>query len=169
MPRASHSPEEIGRKHGWRSGLEGVNADHLDAQGTTFAYERVVVPYEVVELRTYTPDFVLPNGIIVETKGRFVTADRKRHRLIKAQHPELDIRFVFSSSRARISKTSKTTYGAWATAQGFPYADKVIPAAWSREPADRGRQDAILRLIAISKPERVAELLKLFNRRKLPT
>ena len=31
--------------------------------------------------RTYTPDFVLPNGIVVETKGRFTLEDRKKHRI----------------------------------------------------------------------------------------
>jgi hypothetical protein len=58
----------------------------------------------------YCPDFRLPNGIYIETKGRFETADRKKHLLIKEQHPELDIRFVFTRSKSTISKTSKTTY-----------------------------------------------------------
>lgn len=83
--------------------------------------------------RTYTPDFILPNGIIVETKGRFVTADRQKHLLIKAQHPELDIRFVFSNSRSRISKLSATTYGMWCDKNGFKYADKLIPKEWLKE------------------------------------
>ena len=61
------------------------------------------------EIRTYTPDFELPNGIIIESKGRFVAADRKKHLLVQKQHPELDIRFVFSNSKAKISKGSKTT------------------------------------------------------------
>jgi hypothetical protein len=78
----------------------------------------------------YTPDFVLPNGIIVETKGRFVVADRQKHLFVKAQHPELDIRFVFSNSKAKISKTSKTTYADWCTQHGFKYADKEIPNEW---------------------------------------
>ena len=39
--------------------------------------------------------FRLDNGIIIETKGAFNSADRKKHKLIKEQHPELDIRFMF--------------------------------------------------------------------------
>jgi hypothetical protein len=81
----------------------------------------------------YTPDFLLPNGIIVETKGRFLTEDRQKHLLIQAQHPELDIRFVFSNSRARISKASSTTYAMWCEKHGFRYADKLIPQAWLME------------------------------------
>jgi len=79
------------------------------------------------------PDFKLPNGIIVETKGRFVLADRKKHKLIKEQHPELDIRFVFSNSNTKISKKSKTTYGAWCEKLGILYADKTIPEEWLKE------------------------------------
>ena len=38
---------------------------------------------KVVRSITYTPDFVLPNGVIIETKGRFVAADRRKHLEIK--------------------------------------------------------------------------------------
>jgi hypothetical protein len=81
----------------------------------------------------YTPDFVLPNGIIIETKGRFLTADRQKHQLIQEQHPELDIRFVFTSSKAKISPTSKTTVAEWCDKNGFKYADRFIPDEWLLE------------------------------------
>ena len=95
-----------------------------------FKYEEFKIKYEVHETRTYTPDFELPNGIIIESKGRFVPADRKKHLLVKKQHPELDIRFVFSNSRAKINKGSKTTYGDWCDKNGFQYSDKLIPEGW---------------------------------------
>lgn len=91
----------------------------------------------------YTPDFPLPNGIIIESKGRFLTKDRKKHKLIKEQHPKLDIRFVFSNSRSRISKQSKTTYAAWCETNGFLYADKYIPDAWLVEAPNRASLAAI--------------------------
>ena len=50
---------------------------------------------------------------------------------VKAQHPELDIRFVFQRNNT-LSKQSKTTYGAWADKHGFPwciYPD--IPESWA--------------------------------------
>ena len=50
------------------------------------------------------------------------------------QHPELDIRFVFSNSSAKISKRSKTTYAIWYDKLGIPYADKTIPVKWFTEP-----------------------------------
>lgn len=119
--------------HGYRSGLEDRISDQLKSLNVGFTYEKLKLKYEVNETRTYTPDFVLNNGIIVESKGRFVAADRKKHLLVKQQHPDLDIRFVFTSSKAKISKGSKTTYADWCDKHGFMYADKLIPEVWINE------------------------------------
>ena len=50
----------------------------------------------------YQPDFVLPNGIIVEAKGRLDVWDRRKMVAVKAARPELDIRFVFQNGRCRL-------------------------------------------------------------------
>ena len=121
---------ERGRKYGYRSGLEDRISEQLKSLSVLFKYEEFKIKYEVNETRTYTPDFELPNGVIIESKGRFVAADRKKHLLVKKQHPELDIRFVFSNSRAKITKGSKTSYGDWCEKHGFMYADKLIPEEW---------------------------------------
>lgn len=122
--------KDQGLKYGYRSGLEEKVSDQLTKAKIKFSYETIKINYEVNETRKYTPDFILGNGIIVETKGRFVQADRKKHLLIKKQHPHLDIRFVFTNSRAKINKGSKTTYGMWCRKHGFLYADKLIPKEW---------------------------------------
>lgn len=119
-----------GMKHGYRSGLEDRVSQQLKKLSVPVKYEELKIKYEVHDFRTYTPDFELPNGIIIETKGRFVLDDRKKHLLIKKQHPDLDIRFVFSNSKAKINKGSKTTYGMWCDKNGFLYADKLIPEEW---------------------------------------
>lgn len=80
----------------------------------------------------YTPDFVLPNGIIVECKGRLTVHDRTKHTLIKSQHPSLDIRFVFQYNNP-ITKGSKTRYTDWADKQGFKWAMHTIPKEWYDE------------------------------------
>lgn len=123
-------------KHGWRSGLEEKIGDELAAASVEYLYEKLTIPFvPKPRKRRYTPDFVLlSNGIIVETKGRFVTADRQKHLEVQEQYPHLEIRFVFSNSRARISKQSKTTYAMWCESKGFRFADKAIPAAWLTEP-----------------------------------
>lgn len=125
-----------GIKEGWRSGLEKKQAAHLDALGVKYEYEKRVVEYITPPKKhRYTPDFeLLDNGIIVETKGRFVAADRAKHLLVKEQHPELDIRFVFSNSKTKLYKGSPTSYADWCEKHGFQYADKIIPASWLSAP-----------------------------------
>ena len=122
-----------GLKHGYRSGLEDRISEQLKSLGVQFKYEEFKIKYEVNEIRTYTPDFELPNGIIIESKGRFVAADRKKHLLVKDQFPRLDIRFVFSNSKGKISKGSKTSYADWCDKHGYRYADKLIPEEWIKE------------------------------------
>jgi hypothetical protein len=122
--------------NGFRSGLEKRNADHLDSRGIAYDYEKFKISYEVPSrTATYTPDFVLlDNGVIVETKGVFDTQDRAKHLLVKAQHPELDIRFVFQRGSQPIYKKSPTTHAAWAEKHGFQWAEKLIPPEWAKEP-----------------------------------
>ena len=122
---------------GYRSGLEQDIAAQLRKAGIEARYEDPqgkVYYTPPTKRRSYLPDFILPNGVVIETKGRFVTADRQKHLHIKAEHPDLDIRFVFSNPHARISKTSKTTYADWCRKHGFLFADTWVPAEWLHEP-----------------------------------
>jgi hypothetical protein len=128
----------------WRSGLEQRNQEDLTQRGVPFRYEEVKLRYtRPASAHKYTPDFILPNGIIVETKGLFDTEDRQKHLLVKAEHPNLDIRFVFSRSAAPLRKGAKTTYAEWCRKNGFQFADKLIPQAWIDEAADPVRIAAI--------------------------
>ncbi len=117
-------------RNGYRSGLEDDISVDLKKRGVSFEYETLKIKWTLLENKTYTPDFILPNGIIIESKGRFVAADRKKHLRVKEQHPDLDIRFVFSNSRAKLNKGAKSTYGDWCDKYGFTYADKRIPDEW---------------------------------------
>lgn len=142
------------KKGGWsghnaatyRSGLEEKLAAQLEVAGVAPVFEQYEVRYEVpASLHKYTPDFLLPNGIIIEGKGIFDADDRKKHTLIKAQHPGLDIRFIFSSSKAKLYKGSPTTYGAWCDKNGYKYADKVIPKEWLCEPSRPVPADSLVK------------------------
>lgn len=117
-------------RNGYRSGLEDDISVDLKERGVSFKYETLKIKWTLLESKTYTPDFILPNGIIVESKGRFVSDDRKKHLKVREQHPNLDIRFVFSNSRGKLSKGAKSTYGEWCNKHGFIYADKRIPDEW---------------------------------------
>lgn len=122
----------FGKRSGrYRSGFEKSIAEALEAKGIPFEYERLSLQYEKpTRTSRYTPDFVLPNEVVIEAKGRFLAADRAKHLLIKQQHPRADIRFVFQRSASPISKGSKTTYADWCRKHGFRFADKTIPEDW---------------------------------------
>ena len=95
----------------YRSGLEEKVADLLSNLKVKFEYESTKVPYQL--MCNYTPDFLLPNGIFLEVKGRLTTEDRRKMLAVKKSHPDLDIRFVFQAPFNKINKGSKTTYAKW--------------------------------------------------------
>jgi hypothetical protein len=123
-------------KAGYRSGLEETVAKQIAAMGVTVEYETKKIHFlQPSQARTYTPDFYLPNGIIVETKGRFLPEDRKKHLWIQEQYPNLDIRFVFTNPHGKLYKGSPTTYAKWCDKHGFTYAKSLIPNEWFSEPS----------------------------------
>lgn len=133
-PKRGTSAKQAGLREGFRSGLEDKVADQLRALNIDPQYEQHKIDYErPATNHKYTPDFRLPNGVFIETKGRFMPEDRQKHILIKKQHPEYDIRFVFSNPKAVIRKGSKTTYADWCEKHGFLYAAKLIPLSWIYE------------------------------------
>lgn len=70
---------------------------------------------------TYTPDFIGSDGTIYEAKGYLRPSDRSKMIAVKKANPHLTICFVFQRPNNTISKTSKTTYSAWATKNGFKW------------------------------------------------
>ena len=106
--------------NGYRSGFEDQIVKQLKEQKVRYGYETANLVYVVPESNhKYTPDILLANGTIIELKGRWVTADRKKLKLIHDQFPDIRFRILFSNSKTKISKKSKTTYG--------KYADKYLP------------------------------------------
>lgn len=117
----------------YRSGLEKEVTAFLRERQKKVRYEELVIEWEDLRYRTYTPDFMLDNGIIIETKGMFDSEDRRKHLEVKKQHPTLNIRFVFSNANAKLYKGSKTTYADWCDKNGFLWAHRVIPEEWLKE------------------------------------
>ena len=122
------------------SGLEEAVFNYLNKVKINFTYEGMKIVYFQPALKkTYTPDFPFNNcNIIIETKGAFNSADRKKMKIIKEQNPKLDIRFIFSNSKNKIGKKSKTTYGKWCELFGFKYhciqSTKItFPQEWLKE------------------------------------
>ena len=124
----------IQRKKGHKSGLETKIDEQLKSKGIDGEYEQHEIKYTIPATdHSYKPDFRLPNGIFIESKGWFLPEDRKKHLLIKKQHPHLDIRFVLQSPNGKIYKGSKTTYAQWCDKNDFKWAKKEIPQDWIDE------------------------------------
>ena len=117
----------------YRSGLEKEVAAYLRKTQKKVRYEVLKIEWEDLRYRTYTPDFILDNGIIIETKGIFDSDDRRKHREIQRQHPELDIRFVFSNAKDKLYKGAKSRYCHWCEQHKFQWAHRVIPEDWLKE------------------------------------
>ena len=122
-----------------KSGLEEVIYNYLKDNKVHFVYEGMKIKFELpTQKKSYTPDFPINDRFIVEAKGAFNSADRKKHKLIREQHPELDIRFIFSNSKTKIGKKSLTTYGKWCELFKFKFhciqsTKTPFPQEWLNE------------------------------------
>ena len=114
----------------FRSKFEKDIALSLKREGVDFEYETLKIKF--TKLAVYTPDFIFPNGVIIEAKGFFKPSDRTKHILIQQQHPEYDIRFLFQNANNRLTKKSNTTYAAWCDRHGFKWCHKKIPRTWTQ-------------------------------------
>ena len=113
----------------YRSGLEKQVADLLSGLGISFEYESHKLGYVIQH--HYTPDFILPNGVVLETKGYFDAKDRRKVLAVKRDNPYLDLRMVFQAPFNKINKKSKTTYAKWCDKHDIPWTSYVnIPLEW---------------------------------------
>lgn len=136
--RKKLSKKAVGIKYGFRSGLEKSLQEQLTKNNISFKYEEQKIHYlQPEKIRTYTPDFLLPkkDGTImyIETKGRWVTEDRKKMGMIFDQGSELDIRFIFQYPNGKLRKGSKTTYAKYCDDRGWMWAKKEMPKEWIDE------------------------------------
>ena len=113
----------------FRSGLEEKIADLFSNLGVIYEYEPIRIDYTLK--CQYCPDFVLPNGVHIEAKGLWESADRRKILQVKKEHPDLDLRMVFQSPSNKIYKGSKTTYSMFCEKHNIPWAAfHSIPIEW---------------------------------------
>ena len=106
---------------------------NLDERGVSYVYEPEKISYTVE--RHYIPDLAVVK-MIVELKGYFRQDSQRKMKDIKAQYPDLDIRFVFQKASSTIQGAkkrkdgSKMTCAEWADRQGFVWTEGTIPEEW---------------------------------------
>ena len=143
MPRRNVLPS------GRRSKFEDRVAEDLQSRGVEFTYEEYSYQYEEplrknlvlcgdcgsTNLRRtgwYTPDFFLEHGVIIESKGRFTAADRRKMLAVKDSHPDLDVKMLFMRDN-KIAKNSNTKYSDWCEKNGFDYSIVELKEEWLHE------------------------------------
>ena len=122
----------------YRSLLEERVAFDLNKRGIEFQYEHERIPY-VVE-RRYLPDFQLPNGIYIEAKGWFRDEDCRKMRLLKAQYPDKEFRFLFQNLNTKV-QSKRFTNQQWAEKYNFAYCEGRVPDAWLKETLDEREKE----------------------------
>jgi len=132
--------------HPFRSWFEYDVSCSLEEKGQTYTYEKesfeLWFPVQrghrcgecgsrkVLKESWYTPDFFLPNGVVIESKGKFTPLDRKKVLAMKNLHTSVDLRLLFQFDN-KLSKNSKTRYSTWCESLGIPYAlGTEVPASW---------------------------------------
>ena len=122
--------QQTSSKQKYRSKFEAGIAATLNKNKVAFSYESLDLKY--ILSCSYCPDFILGNGIIIETKGYLSKEDRRKMLAVKEANPSLDIRFCFQNAKTKLSRGKKRSlsYGQWATKNGFLLCHKTIPADW---------------------------------------
>lgn len=120
-----------------RSKLELRFEDILKEYEVDYDYEITKIPYVVPQSNhKYVVDWTIRNGVLIETKGWLENlTERKKYQLIKEQHPDIDIRFVFANPNKACGGV-KMTHAEWAEKFGFKYCsinDTEQIVSWIKE------------------------------------
>ena len=105
-----------------RSKLELKFEEIIKEFDVAYDYEVTKIPYTIPESNhNYTVDWTFINGLLVETKG-YLSDHKERYKyvLLKQQHPDLDLRFVFDNVN-KLCGGTKMTHSKWAEKYGFKY------------------------------------------------
>lgn len=115
-PKANSPSRKRGMK--LRSGLEATVEAVLATSTLKYNYEDTTLTYLQPQVsRRYLPDFRLNltgiTEVFLEVKGILTSADRKKLRLIREQHPSLLVILIFGNAKNKLNKKSPTQYWQW--------------------------------------------------------
>jgi len=118
----------------FRSKFEKAVYEHAKKHKRKVEYEPSCPSIYYTTTARYIPDFALPNGVLIESKGYFSSRDRRKMLQVARDNPELDIRFVFQRANNRLTKSPNSmTYAQWAERHGFKWSEHSIPEDWYDE------------------------------------
>jgi Phage endonuclease I len=118
----------------FRSGFEGKIYEQAVGENRQLEYEPSDAVLRYTKSCSYLPDWRLPNGILVETKGYFKSSDRTKMLSVAKENPLADIRLVFQRANNTLTKSKRSlTYWQWAEKYNFKWAEGTIPESWWKE------------------------------------
>ena len=116
----------------FRSHLERAVWAEVEAVQSGAKFESLKLPYTLEH--TYTPDIILPSGVVLEVKGRFIVKGqdcRPKMLAIKKAFPDLDLRFILQNPGLPVTPRAKMTHADWCEKHGFPWCHyRDIPQEW---------------------------------------
>ena len=83
--------------------------------------------------KVFVPCFVMSDGMIIECVSGLLARDCRKYLLLREQHPDLDIRFVFEIDNMKILGGDGLSLAEWAASNRFHWAKKLIPLEWMVE------------------------------------
>lgn len=140
MPRRKRKPREP-----FRSLYEEKIGDWLEENGIDYGYELYSFEYEGPVRRNrsrcsecgskelvydgwYTPDFFVGTDCIIEAKGRFTAADRRKIKAVKDTVPELKDKLVMMfMTDNKLNRSAKMRYSDWCEQEGIDYVVGTEP------------------------------------------
>lgn len=144
--RASQPPKGWPR---YRSKFEQKIGDYLTSCHVPFKYEEVTVAYQkeikgecnvcgssdVCGSAKYTPDFLLPNGIFIEAKGKFTSSDRTKLLAVLRSNNQItrdNFRILFMYDNW-LTKRKVKRYTDWCAQHNIECAvGHEVPEAWTK-------------------------------------
>lgn len=81
-------------------------------------------------MASYTPDFVLEDGRVLEIKGRLTAADRKKLVAVREANSDVEIYIGFQRPNNPIYKGSNTSCADWAAEHSFKWFDVKELEQW---------------------------------------
>jgi hypothetical protein len=120
-----------------RSKLELQFEEILKEYEAEYGYEVTKIPYTIpAKAHTYTVDWTILNGVLIETKGWIKDYDeRMKYEQIKKEYPDIDLRFVFANPNKFCGGT-KMPHWKWAEKVGYKWCsvtDHEQIKSWIKE------------------------------------
>ncbi len=130
----------------YRNPEEKRLAKFLELSDIPFTYEEDKLKYTLpASKHTYCPDFKVQKKdgsyMYLEYKGgpqRHMPHSglsvncRRKMVAVRAQNADLDVRFVFSNAKLKVTPKG-VTYGEWATINEFKWCEQTLPDSWLAE------------------------------------